>query len=265
MVGVYLLPPQNAVVLFVDEKSQIQAQDRTQPGLPPQARPLWHPGPRPTAPPRHHLVYHSLGDRRSSDRRMLAARPPSGVPGVSPQIRRRVSGREGPAPDHRQLRTHGHASVRRWLAKHSRFVLHFIPTSSSWLNPIEHQLSQKAVRRGVFRRGLDPERCIGEFLAAWNTNPTPFMCTASVEHILEKIVRTRQRLERIKLGCPNGFAHKRIITDRRSTGSRSSVRGARDRLRVRRVGFLNQLRPRQGWRRSGWRNSFRGLRPRCAR
>ena len=70
-----------------------------------------------------------------------------------------------------------------WMARHPRFVLHFIPTSSSWLNLIERwfaELSQKAVRRGAFRSVRDLQRCIDEFLAAWNSNPTPFVWTASV-------------------------------------------------------------------------------------
>jgi transposase len=90
--------------------------------------------------------------------------------------------------------THGHARVQRWLQRHPRFVLHFIPTSSSWLNLIERwfaELDQKAVRRGAFHCVRDLQRRITEFLAAWN---------ASVERILEKIVRARQRLEQIKPG-----------------------------------------------------------------
>lgn len=98
--------------------------------------------------------------------------------------------------------THGHERVRRWLTRHPRFVLHFIPTSSSWLNLVESwfsQLSQKAVRRGVFRSVEDLEQAI----TAWNTNPTPFVWTASVEKILEKVARARHRLEQIQPGCTN--------------------------------------------------------------
>ena len=100
--------------------------------------------------------------------------------------------------------THGHARVQRWLQRHPRFVLHFIPTSSSWLNLIERwfaELSQKAVRRGVFHSVRDLQRTITAFLESWNTNPTPFVWTASVERILEKIARARQRLECIQPGC----------------------------------------------------------------
>jgi transposase len=99
--------------------------------------------------------------------------------------------------------THGHVSVRRRLTKHPRFVLHFIPTSSSWLNLIERwfaELSQKAVRRGAFRNVRDLQRCIDQFLVRWNDNPTPYVWTASVERILGKIACARRRLEQIKPG-----------------------------------------------------------------
>ena len=91
--------------------------------------------------------------------------------------------------------------VKRWLEQHPRFVLHFIPTSSSWLNLIERwfaELSQKVVRRGVFHRVRDLQCAIAEFLAAWNAAPAPFVWTASIESILEKIARARQRLEQIE-------------------------------------------------------------------
>jgi hypothetical protein len=82
-------------------------------------------------------------------------------------------------------------------------VLHFIPTSSSWLNLIERwfaELVQKAVRRGAFRSVRDLQRAIASFLEQWNASPTPFVWTASVERILEKIARARKRLEQIAPG-----------------------------------------------------------------
>jgi hypothetical protein len=82
-------------------------------------------------------------------------------------------------------------------------VLHFIPASSSWLNLIERwfaELSQKAVRRGVFHSVRDLQRAIAEFLTAWNAAPAPFVLTASSESILDKITRARQRLEQIEPG-----------------------------------------------------------------
>jgi len=100
--------------------------------------------------------------------------------------------------------THGHERVRRWLAKHPRFVLHFIPTSSSWLNLVERwfaELNQKAVRRGVFRSVQELEQSIQNFLNAWNAQPTPFVWTASVEKILEKVARCRRRLDQVQPGC----------------------------------------------------------------
>lgn len=204
VVGVYLTPPQNAVVLCVDEKSQIQALDRTQPGLP-------------LKPGRCGTFTHDY-ERHGTTTLFAALQVVEG----------RVIGERYPRHRHQEflkfLRrldeefpgnvtlhlildnygTHGHERVRRWLAKHPRFVLHFIPTSSSWLNLIERwfaELSQKAVRRGVFRSVEELEQAIATFLSAWNTNPTPFVWTASVEKILEKIARARRRLEQIQPGC----------------------------------------------------------------
>ena len=204
VVGVYLTPPQNAVVLCVDEKSQIQALDRTQPGLP-------------LKPGRCGTFTHDY-ERHGTTTLFAALQVVEG----------RVIGECYPRHRHQEflkfLRrldeefpgnvtlhlildnygTHGHERVRRWLSKPPRFVLHFIPTSSSWLNLIERwfaELNQKAVRRGVFRSVEDLEQAIVAFLAAWNTNPTPFVWTASVEKILEKIARARHRLEGIQPGC----------------------------------------------------------------
>jgi hypothetical protein len=94
--------------------------------------------------------------------------------------------------------------VQRWLKRHARFVPHFVPTSSSWLNLVERwfgELTGKRIRRGVFVSVADLEKAIEEFLAAWNNEPKPFMWTATVESILQKLSRCRQTLERIKPGC----------------------------------------------------------------
>jgi transposase len=104
--------------------------------------------------------------------------------------------------------THGHAKVQGWLAKHPRFVLHFTPTSSTWLNLVERwfaELSQKSIRRGSFRSVEDLEKAITEFMASWNANPTPFVWTASVEKILEKVDRCR-RLEKLRPRCTTPVA-----------------------------------------------------------
>lgn len=211
VVGVYLTPPQNAVVLCVDEKSQIQALDRTQPGLP-------------LKPGRCGTFTHDY--KRNGTTTLFAALQ---------MVEGRVIGECYPRHRHQEflrfLRrldaefpestalhlildnygTHGHERVRRWLAKHPRFVLHFIPTSSSWLNLVERwfeELSQKAVRRGTFRSVADLEHAIEQFMQAWNANPTPFVWTATVERILEKLARCRRRLERIQPGCTKPKSRK---------------------------------------------------------
>ena len=167
VVGVYLTPPQNAVVLCVDEKSQIQALDRTQPGLP-------------LKPGRCGTFTHDYV-RHGTTTLFAALQVVEGrVIGQCYQRHRHqdflkfLCKLDTEFPDGKTLHlildnygTHGHASVRRWLARHPRFVLHFIPTSSSWLNLIERwfaELSQKAVRRGAFRSVRDLQRCIDAFL-----------------------------------------------------------------------------------------------------
>jgi transposase len=211
VVGVYLTPPQNAVVLCVDEKSQIQALDRTQPGLP-------------MKPGRCGTFTHDY--KRNGTTTLFAALQ---------MVEGRVIGECYPRHRHQEflkfLRrlnaefpadktlhlildnygTHGHEKVRRWLGRHPRFVLHFIPTSSSWLNLVERwfgELSEKAVRRGVFKSVADLQQAILEFMNAWNTNPKPFVWTASIETILEKIAKCRRRFEEIHPGSFKPRGHK---------------------------------------------------------
>lgn len=204
VVGVYLTPPQNAVVLCVDEKSQIQALDRTQPGLPLKRG-------------RCGTFTHDY-KRHGTTTLFAALQVVEGK--VIGQCYARHRHQEflkflrrldeefpGPMTLHLILDnygTHGHERVRHWLAKHPRFVLHFIPTSASWLNLVERwfaELTTKAVRRGVFRSVADLEQAIDGFMETWNQNPKPFVWTASVEKILEKIAKSRHVLEQIKPGC----------------------------------------------------------------
>jgi transposase len=204
VVGVYLTPPQNAVVLCVDEKSQIQALDRTQPGLP-------------LKPGRCGTYTHDY-KRNGTTTLFAALQIVEGrvIGECYPRHRhqeflkflRRLDAEFPPGKDLHLILdnygTHGHPRVQRWLKRHPRFVLHFIPTSSSWLNLIERwfaELDQKAVRRGTFRSVRELQSRITEFLAAWNAEPSPFVWTASVDRILAKIARARQRLEQIKPGC----------------------------------------------------------------
>jgi transposase len=204
VVGVYLTPPQNAIVLCVDEKSQIQALDRTQPGLP-------------LKPGRCGTFTHEY--KRHGTTTLFAALQ---------LVEGKVIGQCYPRHRHQEflkfLRrldeefpgqvelhlildnygTHGHEQVRRWLAKHPRFVLHFIPTSSSWLNLVERwfvELNQKAVRRGAFKSVAELHQAIQDFMSAWNAQPSPFVWRASVEKILEKFTRCQRRLEQIQPGC----------------------------------------------------------------
>jgi len=100
--------------------------------------------------------------------------------------------------------THKTPAVRAWLAKHPRFVCHFVPTSSSWLNLVERwfrELTAKAIRCGVFPSVPTLIAAIEAFLAAWNDAPRPFIWTATVGDIVAKIDRARQRLESIQPGC----------------------------------------------------------------
>jgi transposase len=94
-------------------------------------------------------------------------------------------------------RTHKHPNVQAWLAKHPRFHLHFIPTSSSWLNLIERwfrELTNKRIRRGVFHSVPDLIAAIEEYLAAHNTDPKPFVWTAEIDTIMDKIGRAHAAL-----------------------------------------------------------------------
>jgi DDE superfamily endonuclease len=99
---------------------------------------------------------------------------------------------------------HKHPNVRAWLKRHPRFVCHYVPTSSSWLNLVERwfgELTSKRIRRGSFASVADLQQAIAEFLAAWNENPKPFVWTATVESIVAKLSRCRQTGETIQPGC----------------------------------------------------------------
>ncbi len=204
VVGLYLNPPQQAIVLCVDEKSQIQALDRTQPGLPMKKG-------------RCGTLTHDY--KRNGTTTLFAALElaQGQVVGQCYQrhrhqeflkfLRRLDEEFPGPVPLHLVMDnygTHKKQEVRTWLKKHPRFVLHFVPTSSSWLNLVERwfgELSSQCIRRGAFFSVEDLKKAIREFLDAWNENPQPFVWTATVESIMEKLSRCRQTLEKIQPGC----------------------------------------------------------------
>jgi len=108
--------------------------------------------------------------------------------------------------------THKHPKVQAWLKRHPRFIPHFVPTSSSWLNLVERwfrELTSKRVRRGSFYSVADLQNAIMEFLEAWNENPKPFVWTATVASIQEKLSRCRQTLEQIQPGCTQPRSKKK--------------------------------------------------------
>jgi len=204
VVGLYLNPPQQALVLCVDEKSQIQALDRTQPGLP-------------LKKGRCGTMTHDY--KRNGTTTLFAALEvlQGRVVGQCYERHRhqeflkflRQLDHEfpGAVPLHLVLDnygTHKHPKVRAWLKRHPRFIPHFVPTSSSWLNLIERwfgELTGKRVRRGSFANVDELQQAITEFLAAWNEHPKPFVWTATVQMIQEKLARCRQTLEQIEPGC----------------------------------------------------------------
>jgi transposase len=204
VVGLYLNPPQKALVLCLDEKSQIQALDRTQPGLP-------------LKKGRCGTMTHDY--KRNGTTTLFAALNVLDGQVVGEcharhrhqewlKFLRRLD-REFPQDLELHLvmdnyGTHKEPHVRAWLKKHRRFICHFIPTSSSWLNLVERwfaELTGKAIRRGSFVSVPDLQAAIGQFLAAWNLKPKPFIWTAKVEDILQKLERARAKLEGIKPGC----------------------------------------------------------------
>jgi len=204
VVGLYLNPPQQAIVLCVDEKSQIQALDRTQPGLPLKRG-------------RCGTMTHDY--RRNGTTSLFAALEVLQGKVVGQCfarhrhqeflrfLRRLDQEFPGETPLHLVMDnygTHTHPHVQAWLKRHPRFVPHFVPTSSSWLNLVERwftELTSKRIRRGSFGSVEDLLQAIAEFLAAWNEKPKPFVWTATVDSIVAKLSRCRQTLEKIQPGC----------------------------------------------------------------
>jgi transposase len=192
VVGLYLNPPQQALVLCIDEKSQIQALDRTQPGLPlkkGRCGTMTHDYKRNGTTTlfaalevlRGKVVGQCYKRHRHQEFLKFLRRLDEEFPGQTPL--RLVMDNYG---------AHKHPRVQAWLKGHPRFVPHFVPTSSSWLNLVERwfgELTSKRVRRGSFSSVADLQTAIAEFLAAWNDDPKPFVWTATVESIQQKRAR----------------------------------------------------------------------------
>ncbi len=200
VVGLYLAPPDNAIVLCLDEKSSVQALDRTQPSLP-------------MVKGRAATMTHDY--KRNGTTTLFAALDVLTGKVIGQCLPRhrheeflkflRKIDRETPKGLQVHLiadnyATHKHPNVKAWLAKHPRFHMHFTPTSSSWLNLVERwfrELTDKALRRGVFHSVPDLIAKIEDYLAAHNDDPKPFVWTATADDILAKVARGRVALQAV--------------------------------------------------------------------
>jgi transposase len=200
VVGLYLNPPEQAIVLCLDEKSSVQALDRTQASLP-------------MVPGRAATMTHDY-KRHGTTTLFAALDVLTGkvIGSCLPKHRHteflkflKIIDTE--VPDGLEVHlildnyaTHKHATVAAWLDKHPRFRLHFTPTSSSWLNLVERwfgELTDKALRRGVFHSVPDLVAAIEAYLTAHNNHPKPFIWTATADDILDKVARGRVALANV--------------------------------------------------------------------
>jgi len=200
IVGLYVDPPAHAVVLSVDEKSQIQALDRTQPGLPMKKG-------------RAGTMTHDY--KRHGTTTLFAALNvlEGNVIGRNMQRHRHqefirfLNAIEAEVPAGKLIHaivdnyaTHKHPKVRTWLANHPRWTFHFTPTSASWLNAVEGffaKLTRRRLKRGVFRSVVDLQAAINRFVEETNADPKPFIWTADPNRVLAAVKRGKQKLESI--------------------------------------------------------------------
>ncbi len=200
IVGLYLNPPAHALVLSVDEKSQIQALDRTQPGLP-------------LKPGRWATMTHDY--KRNGTTTLFAALNTLNGRVVGTYMSRHTHREwlkflqllDEKTPVHKPLHviadnygTHKHPAVIRWLKRHPRFHLHFTPTGASWLNMIERffrDLSSQRIRRGSFASVHELTAAIENCITQHNYKPKPFIWTAKASDILEKVKRPRATLNKL--------------------------------------------------------------------
>jgi transposase len=198
IVGLYLNPPDKALVLCVDEKSQIQALDRTQPGLP-------------LKKGRCGTMTHDY--KRNGTTTLFAAfsmLDGKVIGDCMPRHRhqefirflKKIDSETPPELDLHLIvdnyGTHKHPRVKSWIRRHPRFHLHFIPTSSSWLNMVERwfrEITDKRIRRGIFRSVPELIAAIEKYLKNHNQNPKVFVWTAPVDRIMTKIAKCKEALE----------------------------------------------------------------------
>jgi transposase len=213
VIGLYMNPPEKAIVLCVDEKTQIQALNRTQPGLP-------------LKKGRCGTMTHDYKRNGTTD--LFAALDLLQGKVIADCYKRhrhqeflkflRRIDREfaGDTPLHLVMDNYGShntPAVKAWLQRHPRFVSHFVPTSCSWANLIERwfaELTSKRIRRGSFYSLEDLVGAISEFLTAWNQHPRPFVWTATVDSIISKLAGCRQTLEQIQPGCTLPKSRKKL-------------------------------------------------------
>jgi transposase len=197
VVGLYLDPPDKALVFSADEKSQIQALDRTQPGLP-------------IKKGRAGTMTHDY--KRNGTTTLFAALNVATGEVIGQCMKRHrhqewlrfLRTIERTTPKGLALHliadnyaTHKHPKVKAWLERHPRFHMHFTPTSGSWLNQVERffgRITQDRIRRGVFQSVAELEAAIQQYLDHHNADPKPFVWTASAAAILEKVARGRHAL-----------------------------------------------------------------------
>jgi transposase len=201
IVGLYLNAPEHALVFCCDEKSQVQALDRTQPGLPMKKG-------------RASTFTHDYV-RHGTTTLFAALNVADGTVIGQCQARHRhiewlkfLRLLDAQTAADRDLHlildnyaTHKHPKVKAWLEKHPRFHLHFTPTSASWLNMVERffrDLSSKRLRRGVFRSLPELIEAITAYLRSYNARPTPFVWTATATDILAKVKRARRKLHTLR-------------------------------------------------------------------
>ena len=201
VVGLYLNPPEHALVLCVDEKTSIQALDRTQPGLP-------------IKKGRCGTMTHDY--KRNGTTTLFAALELSEGRLIGTCMKKhrhqewlkflRQIDRETPQDKDLHLivdnyATHKHANVKKWLKKHPRFHIHFTPTSSSWLNLVERwfgEITDKRIRRGVFKSEKDLIDAIMSYIQNHNDNPKTYIWTVKAEDILKKVHRARAVLDKME-------------------------------------------------------------------
>ena len=200
VVGLYLDPPDKAIVFAVDEKSQIQALDRTQPGLPMKkgrAGTMTHDYKRNGTTTLFAALDVATG--RVIGQCMKRHRHQEWLKFLS-MIDRNTPLRLDVHLIADNYATHKHPKVKAWLKRHPRFHMHFTPTSASWLNQVERffgRITAERIRRGVFKSVTELETAIQEYLDHHNADPKPFIWTASATAILEKVARGRQVLESV--------------------------------------------------------------------